>query len=280
MDYHKNRFEDHSLIIEDSDKWLAVLPGDIKGNEWTSHSGLSYGGLISGFLSQRKVLKILSELIIYFRQIGVCKIRIKLIPDIYCGYSQQAIHYALFNLGFDLIRRDASSTIFLDEKHKIYKGRISSINRALKNDILINESNDYKQFMILENEILQKKYNVNAVHTEKEIQFLAENFRDNIKLIIATKNSEILAGGIVYMVDYVMHLQYFSANKKGATLGASDLVIKYCLDLCKKNKYKIFDFGISSENNGLLLNEGLNMYKESFGAVTTIADHYEKSINE
>ena len=58
MDYHKDRFMDHSLIVEDDKKWLAVLPGNLNLNEWSSHSGLSYGGLISGFLSQRKVIKI------------------------------------------------------------------------------------------------------------------------------------------------------------------------------------------------------------------------------
>ena len=115
MDYHNDIFEDHSIIIEDNHKWLAVLPGNINGSEWTSHSGLSYGGLISGFISQRKTLKIISKLLIYFKAIGVQQIKIKLIPDIYCRYKQQSIHFALFNLGFGSTRTysERSSVILL-----------------------------------------------------------------------------------------------------------------------------------------------------------------------
>ena len=103
--------------------------------------------------------------------------------------------------------------------------------------------------MILENKILNEKYNVNSVHSSKEIKSLAQNFKNNIKLIVAKKNSILLAGGIIFIVESVMHLQYFGATEIGRKLGASDLIIQYCLDLCRKNNIKVFDFGISSENN-------------------------------
>ena len=280
MDYHKDRFEDHSIIIKDKDEWLSVFPGNVYENEWSSHSGLSYGGLVSGLLSQRKILNILSEVILYLKKNGISKVKIKLIPDIYYRYNQQAFTYALFKLGFNLIRRDASSTIFLDEQHKTYKGRISSINRALREGIYVKESNDYKSFIELVNKNLREKYGIKAVHSDEEISLLARELKENIKLIIAKKNSEILAGGIVYIVGHVMHLQYFSTNYNKPNSGAGDLVIKHCLDLCKRMNLKIFDFGSSTEKNGLYLNEGLNKYKESFGAVTTILDHYEKQLDD
>jgi hypothetical protein len=41
-----------------------------------------------------------------------------------------------------------------------------------------------------------------------------------------------------------------------------------------KNK-RFFDFGISNENQGRKLNNGLSYWKESFGASTIIQDFYE-----
>ena len=38
---------------------------------------------------------------------------------------------------------------------------------------------------------------------------------------------------------------------------------------------KYFDFGISNENNGENINEGLSYWKESFGARTIIHNFYE-----
>jgi len=36
-----------------------------------------------------------------------------------------------------------------------------------------------------------------------------------------------------------------------------------------------FDFGISSESNGAILNEGLSRFKESWGARSIVYDHYQ-----
>ena len=40
-----------------------------------------------------------------------------------------------------------------------------------------------------------------------------------------------------------------------------------------------FDFGISNENNGKNINEGLNYWKEGFGARTITQDFYEIDLN-
>lgn len=46
MEYHKDRFEDFSLIVVDDEKWVAVLPANVIGNQIFSHQGLTYGGLV------------------------------------------------------------------------------------------------------------------------------------------------------------------------------------------------------------------------------------------
>lgn len=46
MEYHKDRFEDFSLLIFEEEKLRAILPANKNGNTVYSHQGLTYGGLV------------------------------------------------------------------------------------------------------------------------------------------------------------------------------------------------------------------------------------------
>ena len=44
MDYHKDRFEDYSLMVFKDEKLVAVLPANRVEDKLFSHQGLTYGG--------------------------------------------------------------------------------------------------------------------------------------------------------------------------------------------------------------------------------------------
>jgi hypothetical protein len=44
MDYHKDRFEDYSLMVFENEKLVAVLPANRVDGCVYSHQGLTYGG--------------------------------------------------------------------------------------------------------------------------------------------------------------------------------------------------------------------------------------------
>ena len=46
MDYHSDRFDDHSLMFYIKDRLYAVLPANVKDGTLYSHQGLTYGGLV------------------------------------------------------------------------------------------------------------------------------------------------------------------------------------------------------------------------------------------
>src|SRR5260370_36236243 len=49
MDYHADRFADHSLLVRDDEgDLLAVLPANADGPQLLSHGGLAYGGFVAG----------------------------------------------------------------------------------------------------------------------------------------------------------------------------------------------------------------------------------------
>ena len=46
MEYHKERFEDYSLMVFENEKLVAILPANRTGDTVFSHQGLTYGGLV------------------------------------------------------------------------------------------------------------------------------------------------------------------------------------------------------------------------------------------
>ncbi|MBC2396420.1 GNAT family N-acetyltransferase [Clostridium tetanomorphum] len=283
MDYHSHRFIDRSLMFFKNRKLIAILPANInlkedKKWELVSHGGLTFGGMVCDTsVTTGQMIKIFNSIIKYCRENNISNIIYKPIPYIYNKIPSDEDLYALFRCGFKLIKRDLSSTIYLNEKLKLSKGRKYAVNKALKNELQVERSFDFKEFMELEYRVLKEKYNKEPVHTADEIKKLSLNFPENIKLFICHKNKEILAGTIIYENLNIAHTQYMAVSKQGEKCGALDIIIYDLINKYYKDKI-YFDFGISTENNGLYLNEGLIRQKEMFGGRAVAYDCYELTL--
>ena len=85
---------------------------------------------------------------------------------------------------------------------------------------------------------------------------------------------ETLGGCVVYETEQVAHVQYIAASPLGKKQGALDLLFQQLI--CERYAHKrYFDFGISTEQGGQILNEGLLFQKEGFGARAILYDIYE-----
>ncbi len=274
MDYHRDRFTDHSLLLFDKDKIVAIFPANEKNGSIQSHGGLSYGGLLyTTKLRYSAVLNILKNLCEYYKNEGFVEIYYKIIPEMYCSYPSAEIQYALFDMNAELYRRDLSSTIEIQRRLKPSKGRKWLLARAKKLEITIEESNDLDPFFQEYNTHLDYKYDTKAVHAAEEISLLKSRFPKNIKYIQARDNEGFLGGTILYFTKEVVHAQYIHFTNRGKDIGAFDLLMNQLLEENKEQRY--FDFGISTEKEGRYLNEGLINFKESFGARATVCDFYK-----
>lgn len=279
MDYHKDRFVDASLMIYSKDKLIALFPANIQNNVIYSHQGLTFGSLITSCeLKTAFVLDIFNLIVSFYQQLGITKIIYKTIPHIYHKYPAEEDLYALYRLGATLIRRDISSTILVANKIPFSESRASSFKKSIKNKLFIEESCDFNQYWdILERELLTR-HHCAPTHTVAEIKFLAKKFPENIKLFIAySSERKPLAGVVIYLNGEVAHTQYMIAGDEGKKNGALDLIIDYLINDKYSNK-KWFDFGISTENSGLYLNEGLIFQKEGFGGRAIAHDFYSISV--
>lgn len=276
MDYHADRFDDNSFMFYHKGKLKAVLPANVAGDTLYSHQGLTYGGLLlDKKATVEDVLECFDSLNSWLRENGISKVVYKALPWIYQQYPSQEDLYALtWKCKAQLISRDISSTIVIDNKLKFAESRKSGIRKALSLNIEVGESNDVDGFWHVLEDNLGNRYNAKPVHTASEMKLLMSRFPNNIKLYVAKMNGEIVGGTLIYVTPQVVHTQYISASVEGKKHGALDLLFDYIINKVYAN-CRYFDFGKSTEQGGAYLNEPLIFQKEGFGGRGVCYDWYQ-----
>ncbi|WP_299780174.1 GNAT family N-acetyltransferase [uncultured Formosa sp.] len=275
MEYHKDRFNDYSLLVFKKDKLIALLPANHKDGVLYSHQGLTYGGLLVDSKTKFQVVfDIFKELLEYLALEGVSTLNLKLLPSIYSALPNDELLYLMFLLNANLYRRDALSVINLNSPIKFSKSRIEGCKRAKKHELIIKEVDTFEAFwniILIPN--LSKKHKASPVHSLEEIRFLKSKFPKNIRQFNVYQGQHIVAGTTVFETDNVVHSQYISGNNLKNELGSLDALHAYLIETVFKDKL-YFDFGTSNENEGRQINGGLQFWKEGFGARTIIQDFY------
>lgn len=275
MNYHSDRFEDNSLMFYNKkDKLIAVLPANIKDNVLYSHQGLSYGGLIYGKETKTvDILECFEALKFYAKENKINKLLYKRIPAIYQNYPADEDLYALFRHDAKLIRRDIGYVINMDNPIKWLQARRTELNKSFNNKLRICEiNNHYGDYHTLLSQVL-KFHNVKPVHSLQEMELLANKFPDNIRLICSFKDQEMMSGVWLFIEKNTLHVQYIATSEEGRKTGGFEAIIDFILQNYSNKKY--LSFGISTEDNGRVLNEGLAFQKESFGGRGIVYDFYE-----
>lgn len=280
MDYHSDRFTDHSLMFYQDNKLLAILPANIcrEQNTLFSHSGLTYGGLVMHPDAKADdIIESVESLKNYMREAGIQRLIYKAVPYIYNRMPSEEPLYALFQAGARISSRSISTTIDNKARLKFSQLRKRGITKATKAGIECHESNEYEKFWEILTGILYTRHQSTPVHTIEEIRLLHSLFPENIRLYTADYQGKPIAGIVVYDTDETAHFQYIAASDEGCMLGALDLLIAYLTDNIFTHK-RYIDFGTSTEQSGTYLNKGLIKQKEGFGGRAVVYDTYELTI--
>jgi len=280
MDYHKHRFLDNSLMIYDGEDLVALFPANIANDCLFSHGGLTYGGLITDERMRTSLmLEVFDHIANYSKNRGINEIIYKRVPYIYHLIPSEEDLYALFIEGAKLFRRDVSSTICLKNLIEFQKNRIRAIKKARSEHIEIKEQKKFALFWDILSANLSRKYGKEPVHLLQEMEYLHSKFPKNIRLFASYKDDLMLAGVVIYESANVAHAQYIASDPDNVVPGSLDIIFSYLIEeySLKKN---FFDFGISTENNGIYLNEDLIFFKEGFGARAIAYDSYRIDLHE
>ena len=276
MDYHSDRFVDHSLMFYEGSRLLAVMPAHVAGDTLCSHQGLTYGGLLmSPHLTIVQTMSLFREMNESLRAEGLRRVTYKAIPWIYHRLSADEDIYALFHeCHARMVARDFSTNIFLQVGLRWERVRRRGIARAQKAGVCVERSDNYAAFWPILADNLMAKHGVKPVHTLQEIELLHGRFPQNIQLYQAVKDGEVMGGVVLYVSQQVVHAQYSSATSEGKKLGVIDML--YDQIFRDYRDYPYFDFGRSTEHaDGSGLNEKLVFQKEGYGGRGLVYDIYE-----
>ena len=252
MEYHKDRFEDYSLMIFKGKKLKAVLPANKVQTILYSHQGLSYGGLIvhqdvrqDDFFDLQNVLKD------FLKQKKF---------DCFISKQKQFIYneevFAWEQLYFkDILNNELNLTADLLNL-TISKSKLKHYKRSEKKGFQIKKETCLLPFWetVLQ-PLLRDKYQVKPVHSLDEIQHLRNKFPDNIQQYSLYYQGEIVAGITVFVSRHVVKSQYGAATILGKELRAMDYLFINLLYHFKDLNYLYFDMGTVTDPN---FEEGIN----------------------
>lgn len=275
MDYHSDRFHDHSFIfLSDKGKIVALLPANAAGETLYSHQGLTYGGMLVSMKSTAKeVIEAFRLLTDYAKEQGFKKIIYKPVPSLYHRYPCEEDLYALFYATHSALEcRNISSVIDFRQPLTWSQNRRLGVNRANRNGLYVKESDDFAAFWNILEDNLRERYNAAPVHSLAEITMLKTRFPDHIRLFMAYDSCHCpQAGTLIYDSNGVAHSQYISSTSVGKESHAVDLLFSEVIHHYAPT-HRYFDLGTSNEQGGTYLNESLIHHKEGFGARAIIYD--------
>lgn len=269
MEYHSDRFTDHSLMFfDEKDRLIALLPANEKEMTLYSHGGLTYGGFI---LSQKstvaQVLQLFDATKRYLCEQGFTALYYKQVPSCYHLCPAEEDEYALWRNGAVMTVCNISATVVLNGNTIVpmERRRRRGIAKAVEQHYEVKPAEQPDEFWPIMEANLKERYNASPVHSLDEMRLLMSRFPDNIRCYLSKKEGKAEAGAIVYITPQTVHVQYAHASPTGKEEGALDILYDYLIRKYREAGYKYFDIGTSNEDGGRYLNENLIAQKEGFG---------------
>lgn len=278
LSYHGSRFVDESVLIVDDGKIIGAFPAarDPRNDKTiVSHPGITYGGIIHcGKLRGSKMLGAFELLTKYYSDKSFCRIVYKAVPQIYHAIPSQDDCYALFRFNAIRSRCDLSCAIDLKMPTQRSDRRKRCLKKGLSAVRITEETSSMNQFWKILQDNLFRRHAANPTHDLREIKLLISMFPENIKLICAELDGRVEAGTLIFVTKTSHHAQYIASSPKSQDVFALDVVFDKAIASAKNAGASYFDFGISNEDEGRYLNEGLYKFKSEFGGGGVLYEHF------
>ncbi|MBO8137433.1 MAG: GNAT family N-acetyltransferase [Desulfotomaculum sp.] len=284
LNYHPpERFIDRSLLIFDSKGHIkAVMPAAEKKlrNEkiLLSHPGASHGGIIVG---QKTKTTHMLEIIKKIKEYACCHkydgIEVKMVPRIYHRWPCDEIDYSLRYHGFKVLYTELSTVVLLQNYNEklVSSTVLRNIRKAVRNGLEVKETTDIKSYWPILKRNLYNRHLAEPTHSFEEIIKLMSLFKGSIKLFAVYKGKKMIAGTVVFILnDRVMNCFYIAQDEKYQALRPLNLLFIWLIKYGRKNGFTYLDWGISTEDKGKKVNEGLFKFKESFSGRGVLRETY------
>lgn len=247
MDYHQDRFDDHSLLIYEAGKLIALLPAHLEDQVLCSHFGLSYGGIIQlATLTLHQYVAMIEAIADHCQQGGIHSLVINEIPSIYNTTTTNTLAFISSALQGNPPQVQVLSTLDIAHPIHLNTNRKRMIQKGVQNGYYVQEDHtptSFWQTILLPR--LSDRYSTAPVHTLAEITYLMQAFPQSIKQMnVYTFAGELVGGTTLFVHPNVVHTQYIAGREEDNQRGALDLLF-YTLIEQYKSTVRYFDFGSS-----------------------------------
>lgn len=275
LSYHPaERFTDASVLFLDGEKIVGVLPAAIKENVLVSHPGASYGGLVTGIeTSVADTGAMLTLLLDHAKGMKLSGVSMLRLPpaSLQKTYAEDQ-QYWLYQKGFAMTRSEMDGAIdlrslteatILDSLTGKCRNMVRQAERA---EITVRLSNDFASFWPILEGVLTGRHGTKPTHTLAEIQKLHELLPNGFRLLGAYKG-KTMVGGIVLVTihDKALYTLYMAQEYELQKDHPMHLLLVEAMKLALREKKDVLHLGVSTEDGGKTVNEGLFFFKESFG---------------
>ena len=273
LNYHKDKFVDHSVLIYKKDKLLALFPAIEYDGKIISHRGSTYGGLLVKTNNKlNDTLKIWKEVINYYQK----TIEFRKCEYIFDRFPSQEVEFGAKHLGFSCVHEELSTC--LDLHHiKLSERRKRAIKKCKDLKIVFDDL-DYETYHKVLTKNLEK-FDSTPTHTLKEMEYLKELLPENYYLVTIYVDNTMIAGiWLVLATDKTAHTFYIAQDYRYSEHQPLSCLVRYIIDYLKENGFTYLNFGISTEDGGNYINEGLFEFKESFGGFGVSRFYYRREV--
>jgi len=289
LNYHpKDRFQDHSILIEKKQNLFSVLPAAeliVDGNRiLVSHPGSTVGSfVVPENLSIADAMSMSEALVTYVKENNFSGIRITLPPTLYQRRLSNYMDFSFFKQGFTYSKRDVTSILFLEDSldknlAKFKSSHLRAVRNAQEKGVNVRQSNDFDSFYHILEQNLKIRHGVSPTHTLAELKNIHALFPDRVNLFAAFVKDVMVAGVVNFVVnDHVVLAFYISHDEAYQEFRAVNLLFYSIFDWAIQQGFRIYDFGTFTVNEEP--NMGLGRFKENFGASGIFRDTIELKLS-
>jgi Acetyltransferase (GNAT) domain len=284
LGYHGDRFDDRSLLVRDEvSRLVAVLPAAVDPGDESrivSHPGITYGGVVHrGTLVGAAMLRTLAAICDVYARDGFSAVRYKAVPGIYHRIPSGDDVYTLLQLGARLYRADLSCAIDLEARGTRSERRRRGLRRAARRGVeVVADPDRLDELWTVLEENLARRHGVRPAHSADEMRLLLSLCPSSIEIVIGLLDGSVVAGVVLFETGRVVHTQYIASSDAGREAAALDAVLEHCIERAQESGARFFDFGISTEDEGRVLNADLHKFKSEFGGGGVVHEFYELAL--
>jgi len=284
LSYHKDKFEDSSIMLYDKNKLIAVFPCCKINEEYYSHRGSTCGGIVilENYYELIKLTEIMDMIYDYYNG----NLHIKLSETVYFKnnikndllnfvLSQKCKSYQDISLFFDVNRNDNIIDSFPknDNKRLLLK-YIKNTDKEMS-FVVSNEVEDYINYYFLLEKILKERNDVKPLHSLDEFILLKELLRDKQFLFLSKdSNGNILSGSLVFLINSnTYYTVYLMTNYEKENSQVFYLLYEL-FELAKRNNISTVNLGACSTGGGKDILYSKYKFKSSCGCEPSLKYSY------